>query len=64
MVAIEDSSDGGSGRYPGRDMRCAEASSAASLRDIAEEFFLKANLDFGISLVRVVASSSFRALIA
>ena len=45
-------------------MRCAEASSAASLRDIAEEFFLKANLDFGISLARVVASSSFRALIA
>ena len=64
---MEDSLDETSLRYPGRDRRCWDASSAASLRDIADAFLravLKENLDFGTKTARISISFSFRAFMA
>lgn len=67
VVANEELSEISLGRYPGILERCCNASSAASLSDIAEEFFravLNVNLDLGANDAFVSSSFSFRAFIA
>lgn len=67
VVASDDSSEVGYGWYPGIFARCCEASSAASLREIAEAFLwavLKVNFDFGAKEAFVASSFSFSALMA